>query len=109
MPAREESFFRQRLTELRLKKDVSEHKMSLDLGKSGSYIRSISSAAALPSMREMFHICEYLGVTPAEFFAPMDEDDSPRARVASAVRELDDTDVEKLATFVSWLQQSKQK
>ena len=107
MPAREEAFFRQRMTELRLKMDVSEHKMSLDLGKSGSYIRSISSGAALPSMREMFHICDYLGVTAAEFFAPMDAGDSPRVRLAETIRGLSDADVEKVATFVSWLEQGK--
>ena len=32
-----EIFVRERITELRLAKGVSEHKMSLDLGKSGSY------------------------------------------------------------------------
>lgn len=42
--------------------------MSLDLGKSGSYMRSISIGKALPSMHEFLRICEYLGVTPQEFF-----------------------------------------
>ena len=34
-----DEFIRSRITELRIEKDVSEHKMSLDLDKSGSYIR----------------------------------------------------------------------
>ena len=34
---------RERITQLRLKKDVSERRMSLDLGKTDSYIRSITS------------------------------------------------------------------
>ena len=33
-----EQFVRNRITELRLKKDVSEYQMSLDLGKNKSYI-----------------------------------------------------------------------
>ena len=103
MPEREESFLRSRLTELRLARNVSEHKMSLDLGKSGSYIRSITSGTALPSMREMFHICDYLGVTPAEFFAPLDQSNSPRKQLEHAIRDLSDQDVEKVSTFVSWL------
>ena len=41
--------------------------MSLDLGKSGSYMRSISIGKALPSMHEFLRICEYLGVTPQEY------------------------------------------
>lgn len=37
---RYEAFVRDRITELREQKGVSEHRMSLELGKSGSYIRS---------------------------------------------------------------------
>ena len=33
-----EDFIRSRITELRMARDVSEHRMSLELGKSGSYI-----------------------------------------------------------------------
>lgn len=40
---RYEAFVRNRITELREQKGVSEHRMSLELGKSGSYIRSITS------------------------------------------------------------------
>lgn len=61
-------FIRNRISELRTKKGVSEYKMSTDLGHSKSYIQSISSGKALPSMGEFLYICEYLGVTPKEFF-----------------------------------------
>lgn len=61
-------FIRERISNLRLKKGVSEYKMSLDLGHSKSYIQSISSGKALPSLTEFLYICDYLGVTPKEFF-----------------------------------------
>ncbi len=38
-----EKYLRERITELRSQKGISEHRLSLELGKSGSYIRSISS------------------------------------------------------------------
>ena len=41
-----DEFIRIRITELRIAKNISEHKMSLDLDKSGSYIRGITSGAA---------------------------------------------------------------
>lgn len=66
-----EDFIRTRITELRIAKDVSEHRMSLDLGKSGSYIRGVTSGAALPSLRELFNIMSYFDMTPSEFFAPL--------------------------------------
>ena len=63
-----EQFIRARITELRVKKNVSEYRMSHDLAHSGSYIQGISSGKALPSMSEFLYICEYLGVTPHDFF-----------------------------------------
>ena len=36
-----EDFIRSRITELRMARDVSEHRMSLELGKSGSYIHKL--------------------------------------------------------------------
>ena len=54
-----DEFIRSRITELRIEKDVSEHKMSLDLDKSGSYIRGITNGAALPSIKELFNIIAY--------------------------------------------------
>lgn len=64
-------FIRDRISDLRTKKNVSEYKMSMDLGHSKSYMQSISSRRAMPSLGEFLYICEYLGVTPKEFF---DED-----------------------------------
>ena len=64
----DDRFVRNRISELRTKKGVSEYKMSLDLGHSKSYIQSISSGKALPSFSEFLFICDYRGVTPKEFF-----------------------------------------
>lgn len=61
-------FVRDRITQLRLQKGVSEYKMSYDLGRSRGYINNISSGKSLPSMVEFFAICEYFNVTPVEFF-----------------------------------------
>ena len=63
-----EQFIRNRISELRIKKGVSEYKMSYDLGHSKSYIQSISSGRALPSMSEFLYICEYFEITPKDFF-----------------------------------------
>lgn len=57
-----EQFVRNRITELRLKKDVSEYQMSLDLGKNKSYIQGISSGRSMPSMKQFFEICDYLEI-----------------------------------------------
>lgn len=64
----DEQFIRDRISFLRTQKGISEYKMSLDLGHSKSYIQSISNGRALPSLAEFLYICDYLGVTPQEFF-----------------------------------------
>lgn len=61
-------FVRDRITQLRIQKGVSEYKMSYDLGHSRGYINNISSGKALPSMVEFFAICEYFDITPVDFF-----------------------------------------
>lgn len=64
----ESEYISKRITELRLKKGIAEHRMSLDLGHSRSYMQGISSGRALPSMTEFLAICDYLKVTPKDFF-----------------------------------------
>ena len=98
-----EKLLRERITELRLRKDVSERRMSLDLGKSDSYIRGITSGLALPSLRELLNIIEYFGMTPAEFFNGLAEEPSPRVALQKRISELSDADLEKVALFLDWI------
>lgn len=98
-----EDFIRTRITELRIAKDVSEHRMSLDLGKSGSYIRGITNGSALPSLRELFNIMLYFDLTPAEFFAPLESKDSLYHKLCEQLRKLDDRELEKVETFIKWI------
>ena len=98
-----EAQIRARITQLRLAKNVSEHKMSLDLDKSGSYIRGITSGVALPSLKELLRIIEYFEMTPAEFFAPMDETSTPYHTLLKPLRTMDDASLEKVIQFVSWI------
>ena len=47
---------------------VSARDMSLSLGQSESYINKIENKRTLPSMTGFFYICDYLNITPQEFF-----------------------------------------
>ena len=98
-----EEFVRARITELRIQKDVSEHKMSLDLDKSGSYIRGITSGSALPSLKELFNIIAYFDMTPVDFFAPLDNTDTPYHKLCKKLGALTEEELEKVNTFVDWI------
>ncbi len=62
------NWFPTRITELRTQKGISARDMSLSLGQSESYINKIENKRTLPSMAGFIYICEYLGITPQEFF-----------------------------------------
>ena len=103
----EENFIRERITKLRIQKNVSEYKMSLDLGHSKSYIQSIASGRSLPSMSEFLYICEYLNVSPSEFFN--EETDNPILfeQNLSGMRKLGKDDLLLLHTIIRRLQSEK--
>lgn len=79
------NFIRNRVTQLRLKKGVSEYQMSYDLGHSRSYVYNISSGKSLPPMAEFLEICNYFEITPSQFF---DESTENPALLQSAIEEL---------------------
>lgn len=95
-----EEFIRNRITKLRMQKNVSEYQMSLDLGHSKSYIQSISSGRALPSMSEFISICEYFGITPKEFFD--DENNNPmlHEEIIDALKGICDSDAELILKLI---------
>ena len=64
----EKQEFCRRLTQLRMEKGVSARDMSLSLGQSAGYVNNIENGVNLPSMQVFFYICDYFGITPAEFF-----------------------------------------
>ena len=64
----EEKDFSLRLARLREKKGVSARDMSLSIGQNPGYINNIETGKSMPSLTGIFYICEYLGVTPSEFF-----------------------------------------
>lgn len=57
-----------RLAKLRTKKNVSAREMSLSIGQNQGYINHIESGQGTPSLSGIFYICEYLGITPSQFF-----------------------------------------
>ena len=89
-----EDFVRERITQLRLKKGVSEYQMSYDLGHSRGYVYNISSGKALPPLKEFFSICEYFGISPAEFFNVKTENPRLSTEVIALLEQLEEDDLE---------------
>ena len=64
----EKADFIKRLVELRMSKGVSARDMSLSIGQSAGYINNIENGVSYPSMSVFFYICDFLNVSPKEFF-----------------------------------------
>ena len=102
----DEKFIRERITQLRLRKGVSEYQMSYDLGHSRGYVYNISSGKALPPMKEFLSICEYFEITPQEFFDENTSNPELVQKAISGIRELDEGD---LLTILSIINRLKKK
>lgn len=100
-----EQFVRERITQLRLKKGVSEYQMSYDLGHSRGYVYNISSGKALPPLKEFFAICEYFEITPQQFFDVESEHPELLQKAVNGMRQLSESDMLMLLGIINRLLQ----
>ncbi len=103
----DESFVRERITQLRLRKGVSEYRMSYDLGHSRGYVHNISSGRALPPMKEFFAICDYFGLTPQQFFDEGTQNPELIQKAVAGMKQLDETDLLMLLGLINRLLEKK--
>jgi len=93
-----EDFFLERLTKLREMKNISAREMSLSIGQNRNYINQIENKKAFPTLQVFFYICEYLQVTPQEFF---DEDVEYPIELKALIEDLKKLDANALASVSS--------
>lgn len=103
----DESFVRERITQLRLRKGVSEYRMSYDLGHSRGYVHNISSGKALPPMKEFFAICDYFGLTPQQFFDEGTQNPELIQKAIAGMKQLDESDLLMLLGLINRLLEKK--
>ena len=72
-----EKYIAERIQQLRAQKGVSSYIMSYEIERGKNYMKNIESGLSNPSWPMFFCICEYLEVTPKEFF---DTEDSSASR-----------------------------
>lgn len=65
---KESDKFSQRLLQLMNKNKLSARQLSLSLGYNEGYINRIVNGKTYPNVINFFEICEFLGITPKEFF-----------------------------------------
>lgn len=95
--------FALRLAKLRQARGVSARDMSLSMGQSAGYIRSIENGLVFPSMTGFFYICDYLHISPQEFFAEDVTEPVWLQALLDAARRLDRDKLEHLTAIARYM------
>lgn len=96
----DEKDFSLRLAQLREKKGVSARDMSLSMGQNPGYINNIESGKSMPSLTGIFYICDYLGITPSEFFDMEDQNPTKLNEIIVNLKRLDDRQLDTISMLI---------
>lgn len=96
----DEKDFAMRLAKLRTKKNVSAREMSLSIGQNQGYINHIESGQGTPSLSGVFYICEYLGITPSQFFDFDIKNPEKLNKINEYLKKLNDEQLDALEMFL---------
>lgn len=95
-----EKDFSLRLAQLRSKASVSAREMSLAIGQNPGYINNIESGKSMPSLTGIFYICEYLEITPSEFFDLESDNPNRLSSLVSDLKKLNSRQLENVAAII---------
>lgn len=98
-----EELFPTRLAQLRTQKGVSARDMSLSIGQNPGYINNIETGKALPSMSAFFFICEYLNITPQDFFDTDSKNPEELRSITANLKRLNEDQLKNIAFIVNGL------
>ena len=96
----DEKAFSLRLAQLREKKGVSARDMSLSIGQNAGYINNIESGKSMPSLSGFFYICEYLGISPSDFFDVNAKNPTRLNELMEDLKRLNDKQLETISALV---------
>ena len=89
---------------MRTQKGVSARDMSLSMRQNPGYINNIESGKSMPSLSGLFYICEYLKISPKDFFDTEAENPSKANELYSVAKSLDDEQLDNLISIAKGLQ-----
>ena len=96
-----------RLAKLRTQKGVSARDMSLSIGQNAGYINNIETGKALPSMAAFFFICDYLDISPRDFFDLQSEQPEEINIIVDNLKKLNKKQIDSISLIVSDLAKKK--
>ena len=102
----EKNFIGERITSLRLNEGISEYKLSKNIGKCNNYINKVASGSITPTLDSLIAICEYFGITLAQFFQDESTSVSLTAeKIIAIVPHISEDKLQSLLTIVNSLKE----
>ncbi|MCI9180494.1 MAG: helix-turn-helix transcriptional regulator [Lachnospiraceae bacterium] len=102
----EKNFIGERITSLRLNEGISEYKLSKNIGKCNNYINKVASGSITPTLDSLLAICEYFGITLAQFFQDESTSVSLTAeKIIAIVPHISEDKLQSLLTIVNSLKE----
>ena len=92
-----EKYISERLSKLRCEKGVSARDMSLTIGQGQGYIINIENKHNMPSMKGLYYICEYLKISPKDFFDDESRNPEQIQKAVEALKRLSKKDMDLIA------------
>ena len=70
------------------------------MGQNPGYINNIESGKSMPSLTGIFYICDYLGITPSEFFDMEVQNPTKLNEIIENLKRLDDRQLDTIAMLI---------
>lgn len=100
--------FALRLSNLRQQKDVTARDMSMLIGQSHNFINNIELGKNFPTMLNFFYICEFLGISPQEFFNYKNSNSVKMTKVIINLEKLNPQEFDNIACVINDLCKDKE-
>lgn len=95
------NFIGERVTTLRLAKGISEYSLSKSIGMCNNYINKVSSGTITPTISTLSLICDFFGITLAQFFQDESTYVSPAAaQIISRLPALSEEQLQSLLVII---------
>jgi len=92
-----EQLFIKRLAELRQKQGISARDMSKSINQNVNYINTVEHGKITPSLKAFFGICEFLNITPKDFFDVGNSQPERLNALIETLKKLDDESLNLIA------------
>ena len=95
-----QAFIGERITKLRNQNGISAREMSLSIGQCAGYINNLENKNNVPSMKGLYYICEFLKISPKDFFDEEAEAPALLLELITELKRLDEQTMQNLLEFV---------